>query len=48
MSLKRGADAVNFTLLERTKRVKYVPSPEEIAREDRNTQIAPSNGSNWN
>ncbi|MBA3909465.1 MAG: hypothetical protein C0524_06150 [Rhodobacter sp.] len=35
MSLKRGADAVTFTLLERTKRVKYVPSPEEIAREDR-------------
>lgn len=25
MSLNRGTDAVNFTLLERTKRVKYVP-----------------------
>jgi len=35
MSVKRGTDAVNFTLLERTKRVKYVPSPEELAREDR-------------
>ena len=35
MSLKRGMDAVNFTLLERTKRVKYVPTPEEVAREDR-------------
>ncbi len=35
MSLKRGTDAVNFTLLERTKRVKYIPSPEEIAREER-------------
>lgn len=35
MSLKLGMDAVNFTLLERTKRVKYVPTPEEVAREDR-------------
>ena len=32
MSLKRGTDAVNFTLLERTK---YFPSPEELAREER-------------
>lgn len=35
MSLKRGTDALSFTLLERTKRVKYIPSPEELAREER-------------
>lgn len=35
MSVKRGVDSVSFTLLERTKRVKYVPTPEEMAREER-------------
>ena len=35
MSVTRGADAVNFTLLERTKRVKYLPTHEEVAREER-------------
>lgn len=34
MSVVRGKDALIFTLLERTKRVKYVPTPEEIAREE--------------
>jgi len=35
MSVQRNADRVNFTLLERTKRMKYVPTPEELAREER-------------
>lgn len=35
MSVKRGVDSVSFTLLERTKRVKYIPTPEEVAREER-------------
>ena len=35
MSVKRGLDSISFTLLERTKRVKYIPTPEEVAREER-------------
>tara|TARA_R110000868_G_scaffold411283_2_gene702784 strand:+ start:65003 stop:66259 length:1257 start_codon:yes stop_codon:yes gene_type:complete len=35
MSVQRNSDRVKFTLLERTKRMKYVPTPEEVAREER-------------
>ncbi|THD71152.1 hypothetical protein E7681_18455 [Thalassobius vesicularis] len=35
MSVQRNADRVTFTLLERTKRVKYIPTPEEVALEER-------------
>ncbi|AEM40075.1 hypothetical protein [Ketogulonicigenium vulgare] len=35
MSAQKGADKISFTLLERTRRLKYVPTPEEIAREDK-------------
>jgi hypothetical protein len=34
MSVWKGADKISFTLLERTRRLKYVPAPEEIAREE--------------
>ncbi|MEX2615489.1 MAG: hypothetical protein WD767_05290 [Alphaproteobacteria bacterium] len=35
MSVQKDADRVRFILLERTKRVKYNPTPEEVAREER-------------
>ncbi len=33
MSVQKGADKISFTLRERTRRLKYVPTPEEIVRE---------------
>ena len=35
MSVQKGADKISFTLLERTRRLKYIPTPEEIAREEK-------------
>ncbi len=35
MSVQKGADKISFTLLERTRRLKYVPTPEEVAREEK-------------
>jgi hypothetical protein len=35
MSVRSGPDSISFTLTERTKRSKYVPTPEEVEREER-------------
>lgn len=35
MSVQKGADKISFTLLERTRRLKYIPTPEEVAREEK-------------
>lgn len=35
MSVQKGADKISFTLLERTRRLKYVPTPEEVAQEEK-------------
>ena len=35
MSFSKEADSISFTLIERTKRVKYIPTPEEVAKEEK-------------
>ncbi|MBL3568941.1 hypothetical protein BV509_21065 [Rhodovulum sulfidophilum] len=35
MSVQKGEDTVGFTLIERPKRVKYIPTPEETEREEK-------------
>lgn len=35
MSVSKEADSISFTLIERTKRVNYVPTPEQVAKEEK-------------
>jgi len=41
MSVHKASEQLSFTLLERTKRVKYIPTPEEVAREEQQKKKLP-------